>query len=225
MISRSSSSMPVAHPLCSRSLRGTSRRCCREYLRVLRPHGYCEGGLAGAVAQRVDPAIHRKRGHRSEPADYIHREDMAGWLLSVLQDLVTGLGWLRRAGLQFEAVEPLVRAPAVMHPRHGLLARVAALIKADGPLQRFLRLAGEVLGCDVGAEAGSAGRYPGGLESVVAGGRGACSDNVLADGTKGVRRSDEVVAANGYRDAHDENRSAADLCPHSLMFGEVGVSE
>src|SRR5215216_5204292 len=124
-----------------------------------------------------------------------------------MQDLISRLRRLHRAWLQFEAVELLVRAATVMHPRHRLLARVAAFPEADGPLQSVLRLTWEILRCDVSAEAGDAGFDAGGLVGVGACGGRAGFDQVLAD-----------------RDAYDENRNATDLCPCCLVFGEVRVS-
>jgi hypothetical protein len=98
--------------------------------------------VAREIGENQVPATHGQRGDAGDPAH----------LPLVLDDRRIGSGG---RALDDEAVEGTIRMAPVVHPRDGLLARIAALGEAYGAFEDT-GLGGEVIGGDVRAEAGCA---------------------------------------------------------------------
>src|SRR5215207_8769553 len=117
-------------------------------------------------------------------------------------------------------MESTVRVAAVVHPRHGLLARVAAFREAHCPLQNT-GFGGEVLRGDIRAEPRNARFYSGGFVGVDADEPGSGPSEVIAGCSQSVVDwTQEVEARHRRRDAGGEQGCVVDLDPGSLILGE-----
>ena len=162
--------------------------------------------IAREIGENQMAATH---GQRSDAGDPTH-------LLLVLEDRRIGSGG---RALGDEAVEGAIRMAPVVHPRDGLLARIAALGEAYGAFEDT-GLGGKVFGGDVRAEAWCGRFHAGRIVGVGASKDGSGPEEIIPCRSQFVRRTQEVEAGHGYRDAGGEQSRASDLNLRRFVLGQ-----